>query len=184
MSVVGDAPEPAKTEMIIEFDDPNLEGLKFPLNDFLVITSIIGNCVVKRVLFDNGASMDILFHDTILRMGYNDSLLTPYDAHIYGFNGVELQVKGAIQLPMTIGEEPREATQMLNFQVVKASFNYNAVLGRTRIQVFKVVASTYNIVLKFPTRNGAGEKRGNQEMAGLMELGEGSPNRRHGCMRE
>ncbi|XP_074342477.1 uncharacterized protein LOC141680046 [Apium graveolens] len=80
-------------------------------------------------------------------MGYNDSQLTPSDAPIYGFNHVECKVEGAIQLPITIMEEPREATQMLKFQVVKA------------------VPSTYHIVPKFPTRNGVGEARGDQKMA-------------------
>ncbi|XP_074323367.1 uncharacterized protein LOC141660292 [Apium graveolens] len=115
MSIVGEPSKRSKSEMILEFGDPDLEGLKFPQNDPLVITSIIGNCPVMRVLVDNGASMDILFHDTFIRMGYNDSQLTLSDPPIYGFNHVECKVEGAIQLPVTIGEEPRDVTQMLNF---------------------------------------------------------------------
>ncbi|XP_074325323.1 uncharacterized protein LOC141662425 [Apium graveolens] len=98
-------------------------------------------------------------------MGYNDSQLTPSDTPIYGFNHVECKVEGAIQLPVIIGEEPREATQMLNFQVVKAASTYNAIMGRTGIHTFKAVPSTYHMVLKFPTRNGVGEARGDQKMA-------------------
>ncbi|XP_074346235.1 uncharacterized protein LOC141685008 [Apium graveolens] len=108
----------------------DLEGLKFPHDDPLVITPIIRNCPVIRVLVDTGASMDILLHDTFIRMGYNNSQLTLSDAPIYGFNHVECKVEGAIQLPVTIGEEPREATQMLNFQVVKAASTYNVIMGR------------------------------------------------------
>ncbi|XP_074342297.1 uncharacterized protein LOC141679805 [Apium graveolens] len=145
------------------------EDLKVPdlddKDDPLVITLIFGNCPVMRVLVDNGASVDILFHDTFIRMGYNDSQLIPSDAPIYGFNHVESKVEGAIQLPVTIGEEPREATQMLNFQVVKAASTYNAMMGRTGIHAFKAVPSTYYMVLKFPTRNGVGEARGDQKMA-------------------
>ncbi|XP_074336978.1 uncharacterized protein LOC141674155 [Apium graveolens] len=118
-----------------------------------------------RVLVDNGASVDILFHGTFIRMGYNDSHLTLSDAPIYGFNHVEYKVEGAIQLPITIEEEPREATQMLNFQVVKAASNYNAIMGRTGIHAFKAVPSTYHIILKFPTRNGIKEARGDEKMA-------------------
>ncbi|XP_074374228.1 uncharacterized protein LOC141714617 [Apium graveolens] len=151
--------------MTLEFGDPDLEGLKFPQDDPLVITPIIGNCHVMRVLVDSGASVDILFHDIFIRMGYNDSQLTPSDAPIYGFNHVECKGEGAIQLPVTIGEEPREATQMLNFQVVKAASTYNAIMGRTGIHAFKTVPSTYHMVLKFPTRNGVGEARGDQKVA-------------------
>ncbi|XP_074342469.1 uncharacterized protein LOC141680036 [Apium graveolens] len=110
MSIVGEPSKHSKSEMTLEFGDPDLEGLKFPQDNPLVITLIIGNCHVMRVLVDNGAFVDILFHDIFIRMGYKDSQLTPSDAPIYGFNHVECIVEGAIQLPVTIAEEPREAT--------------------------------------------------------------------------
>ncbi|XP_074336720.1 uncharacterized protein LOC141673891 [Apium graveolens] len=110
MNIVVEPSKRSKSEMTLEFADPDLEGLKFPQDDPLVITPIIGNCPVMRVLVDNGASVDILFHDKFIRMGYNNSQLTPSDAHIYGFNHVECKVEGEIQRPVTIGEEPREAT--------------------------------------------------------------------------
>ncbi|XP_074323931.1 uncharacterized protein LOC141660848 [Apium graveolens] len=130
MSIVGEPSKCSKSELTLEFGDPDLEGLKFSQDNPLVITPIIGNCLVMRVLVDNGASVDIIFHDTFIKMGYNDSQLTPFDAPIYGFIHVEYQVEGAIQLPVTIGEEPREATQKLNFLVVKAASTYNAIMGR------------------------------------------------------
>ncbi|XP_074323599.1 uncharacterized protein LOC141660510 [Apium graveolens] len=165
MSIIGEPSKRSKSEMTLKFGDPDLEGLKFPQDDHLVITPIIGNCPVMRVLVDNRDSMDILFHDTFIRMGYYDSQLNPSDAPIYGFNHVECNVEGAIQLPVTIGEEPREAMQMLNFPVVKATSTYNTIMGRTGIHAFKDVPSTYHMVLKFPTRNGIGEARGDQKMA-------------------
>ncbi|XP_074351631.1 uncharacterized protein LOC141690756 [Apium graveolens] len=128
MSIVGEPSKRSKSEMMLEFGDPDLEGLKFPQDDPLVIIPIIGNCPVMRFLVDNGASVDILFHDTFR-------------------------------------EEPREATQMLNFQFIKATSTYNAIMGRTGIHAFKSVPSTYHMVLKFPTRNGVGEARGDQKMA-------------------
>ncbi|XP_074342159.1 uncharacterized protein LOC141679596 [Apium graveolens] len=118
-----------------------------------------------RVLVDNEASVDILFHDTFIRMGYNDFKLTPSIAPIYGFNHVECKVEGEIQLLVTIEEEPREATQMLNFQVVKSASTYNTIMGRKGIQAFKFVPSTYHMVLKFLTRNGVGEAKRDQKMA-------------------
>ncbi|XP_074327405.1 uncharacterized protein LOC141665324 [Apium graveolens] len=165
MSIVGKLSKRSKPEITPEFGDLDLEGLKFSQDDPLVITLLIGNFHVMRVLVDNGASMDILFHDTFIRMCYNDSQLTPFDAPIYGFNHVECKVEGAIQLLMTIGEEPREATQMLNFQIVKAASTYNVIRGRTGIHTFKVVSSTYHMVLKFPTTNSVGEAKGDQKMA-------------------
>ncbi|XP_074352113.1 uncharacterized protein LOC141691275 [Apium graveolens] len=165
MNIVGDALKYAKIEMTLKFGDPDLVGLKFPHDDPLVITTIIRNCPVKRVLVDNGAFVDILFHYMFLRMGYTDSQLTHFDAPIYGFNGVKCQVEGVIRLPITIGEETREATHMLNVQVVKGASTYNAIMRRTGIHAFKVVPSTYHMILKFPTRNDVVEDKGDHKMA-------------------
>ena len=142
------------------FDDSDLEGVKFPHDDHLVITPVIGNSLVKRVLVDNGASVDILLHEAFLKMSYYDSQLTSSNMPIYGFNGVESKIEGIIQLPTTMGQEPREATQMLNFLVIKASSTYNAILGRTGLHAFKAIASTYHLKMKFPTRSGVGEEKG------------------------
>ncbi|XP_074377025.1 uncharacterized protein LOC141718543 [Apium graveolens] len=162
MSIVRGASKRANTEMTLEFGHPDLDSLKFPQDDPLVITPIIGNYPVKRVRVDNGAYVNILFHDKFLRMGYTNSQLTPSDAPIYGFNGVECQVVGVIKLPVTIG---KETTQMLNFQVVKEASTNNAIMGRTGIHTFKAVPSTYQIILKFPTRNYVGEEHGDHKMA-------------------
>ena len=82
MHIVGEPSKRAKTEVSISFDDSDLEGVKFPHDDPLVITPLIGNSEVKRVLVDNRASVDILFHDAFIKMGYNDSQLTPVDSPI------------------------------------------------------------------------------------------------------
>ncbi|XP_074327488.1 uncharacterized protein LOC141665400 [Apium graveolens] len=145
INIVREAPKHAKNEKTLEFGGLDLEGLKFPQDDPLVITTIIENCLVKRVLVDNGASVDILFHDMFLRMEYTDSQLSPSDGSIYRFNGVQCQVEEAIQLSVTIGEEPIEATQMLNFQVVKETSTYNSIMGRTGIHAFKDAPSTYHM---------------------------------------
>ncbi|KAL8134177.1 hypothetical protein AgCh_009293 [Apium graveolens] len=111
MQIVGEAPMRARTGVTMAFDDSDLKGVKFPHNDPMVITLIIGNNPIKRILVDNGASVDILLHDTFFRMGYNDSQLTPTDMPIYGFAGVECPVEGIIKLPTTIGQEPRVAPE-------------------------------------------------------------------------
>ena len=109
--------------------------------------------------------MDILFHEAFVKMGYNDSQLTPSDMPVYGFNGVETKVEGIIQLPLTMGQEPCEVTQMLNFLVIKVVTSYNAISGRTGINAFQDVASTYHLKIKFPTKNIIGMEKGDQKLA-------------------
>ncbi|KAK1383310.1 hypothetical protein POM88_021045 [Heracleum sosnowskyi] len=165
MTVVGEALKRARTEIAIDFDDSDLEGVKFPHDDLLVIVPVTGNSETKRVLVDNGASVDILFHDAFIKMGYTDSQLTPSNMPIYGFNGVESKVEGTIQLPMTMGQGSNPFTQMLNFIVIKATSTYNSILGRTGLHAFKVVALYYHLKIKFPTRSRIGEEQGDQKMA-------------------
>ena len=93
LQVVGGPPKKFRTEAAISFDDNDLEGIKFPHDDPLVIMPVICNVSVKRVLVDGGASVDILFHEAFVKMGYNDSQLTPSDMLVYGFNEVETKVE-------------------------------------------------------------------------------------------
>ena len=44
------------------------------------------------------------------------------------------------------------------FLVVECSFAYNAILGMS----WKVITSTYHLMIKFPTEYGVGEVRGDQ----------------------
>ncbi|XP_074356102.1 uncharacterized protein LOC141695786 [Apium graveolens] len=157
MHVVGEAPKWAKTGVSMVFDDFDLEGVKFPHDDPLVIIPIIGNNPIKRVLVENGASLDILLYDTFIKMGYNDYRLTPTDMPIYGFARIECPMEGIIKLHLTMRKEPKQAMQMLKFVVVKAGSTYNAIMGRTGIHAFKEIPSSYHSVIKFLTRDKRGK---------------------------
>ena len=152
-------------EAVISFDDSDLEGIKFSYDDSLVIIPVIDKSSVKRVMVDGGASVDLLFHEAFIRMGYNDSQLTLSDMTVYGFSGVETEVEGIIQLRMTMGQGPYVLAQMLNFWVIEAATAYNAILGRTGINAFRSMASTYHLKLKFPTKNDIEIEEGDQKLA-------------------
>ena len=63
MQVEKEAPTHAKTDVTKTFGDSNLNGIiKFPHDDPLVIILMIGKSSINRVLVDNEASVDILFH--------------------------------------------------------------------------------------------------------------------------
>ena len=107
LQVEGGPPKKSRTEVVINND---LERVKFPRDDPLVIMQVIGNSSVKQVMVDGGASLDILFHEAFLKMGYNDSQMTHFD---------KTKVERIIHLTMNMGQEPCEVTQMLNFFVIK-----------------------------------------------------------------
>ncbi|XP_073066041.1 uncharacterized protein [Primulina eburnea] len=54
---------------------------------------------------------------------------------------------------------------MVKFLVVKAPSAYNVILGRPSLNLFRAIASTYHMKLKFPTSDGAGEAVGDSRLA-------------------
>ena len=49
--------------------------------------------------------------------------------------------------------------------MVDCSSAYNAILGQPTLNSWKVVTSTYHLMIKFPTNYGVGKLRGNQVAA-------------------
>lgn len=82
-----------------------------------------------------------------------------------GFIGYRVTSLGSIDLPVTIGEYPKQTTKLITFLIVDCPSAYNVILGRTALNAFQVVTSTYQLVLKFPTDHRVGTVRGEQAFA-------------------
>ncbi|XP_011069645.1 uncharacterized protein LOC105155468 [Sesamum indicum] len=117
------------------------------------------------VLIDNGSSVDIIFSDVLRKMDLGGVRLKPVRTPLVGFGGNEVIPEGVIELPMSLGEEPKRKTCMVPFLVVDSPFTYNVVLGRPRLNKFRAVVSTFHLKMKFPTPQGIGEVTCNQRTA-------------------
>ncbi|GJW49749.1 hypothetical protein Tco_0091100 [Tanacetum coccineum] len=73
---------------------------------------------------------------------------------LVGFFGEVNYPLGMIYLSVTMGEQNRIQTVMMEFAVVKCHCPYNVILGRTRMRSLGAVASTIHSMIKFPTANG------------------------------
>ncbi|KAK3033968.1 hypothetical protein RJ639_034132 [Escallonia herrerae] len=149
----------------ITFSDDDSEGIKTPHDDPLVITIKAGNFDVKRVLIDNGSSVEILFHDAFKKMNIPTDRLRMIDTPLYGFSNHPVTAEGIIALPVAIGTPPTQANFMLDFVVVRVPSAYNAILGRPALNQLQAVVSTYHLKMKFPTEHGIGEVKGDQTTA-------------------
>ena len=69
---------------------------------------------------------------------------------------------GSIQLVLTLGDPPCQATTTVRFLIVDAPSAYNMLLGRSSLNAIKVIPSAYHMVINFPTKNGVGMVRGDQ----------------------
>ncbi|XP_022158414.1 uncharacterized protein LOC111024904 [Momordica charantia] len=70
---------------------------------------------------------------------------------------------GCIDLPVTIGQDATQVTQMAEFVVIDGRSAYNAIFGRPIIHSFRAVPSTLHQVLKYSTPNEVGMVRGEQK---------------------
>lgn len=91
--------------------------------------------------------------------------LRPMGSPLVGFTGDRVNPLGSITLPETLSSEPHQATHMVNFLVVDCPSAYNAIVGRTALNKFKAVTSTYHLRIKFPTESGVGCAKGDQKEA-------------------
>ena len=154
-----------RVDTTITFSDSDLEGCQHPHDDPLVICAIVANTTVHRVLVDNGSSADIIFASAFDKMGIGREKLEPVNTHLRGFSGEKVLPVGSIQLVLTLGEPPCQATMTARFLIVDAPSTYNMLLGRPSLNAIRAIPSAYHMVIKFPTVNGVRTVRGDQRVA-------------------
>ncbi|GFZ15785.1 hypothetical protein Acr_25g0001940 [Actinidia rufa] len=149
----------------ITFSNDDLRGLHLPHDDALVISAVIANFNIQRILIDNGSSADILFISAFERMKIGIDKLHPFHTPLIGLGGNTTHPLEWINLPITLGTEPHQTTVWQDFIVVDCPSLYNAILGRPTLGGIKAITSTYHLKLKFPTLTGIGEIKGDQKVA-------------------
>ena len=142
-----------------------MEGYQHPHDDPLVIRVVKANKTVHRFLVDNGSLADIIFASAFHKMGIGMEKLEPVNAHLWGFYGERVLPLGSIQLVLTLGDPPCQATMTVRFLIVDALSAYNILLGRPSLNAIRAIPSAYHMVIKFPTVNGVGMVRGDQRIA-------------------
>ena len=146
----------------ITFSDSDLEGCQHPHYYPLVVRAVVANKTVHRVLIDNGSSADIIFALAFDKMSIGREKLEPVNTHLWGFSGEKVLPLGSIQLVLTLGDPPCQATTTARFLIVDASSAYIMLLGRPSLNAIKAIPSAYHMMIKFPTVSGVGMVGGDQ----------------------
>ena len=95
-----------------------------------------------------------------MRLGQDQ--LRPVNSPLVGFGGMKVQPVGTVTLPVVVGAYPQQVVKDVNFLVVDCASSYNAIIGRPTLNSWKVVTSTYHLLVKFPTKHGVGQVQGDQ----------------------
>ena len=130
-----------------------------------MIRAVVANKTIHRVLVDNGSSADIIFASAFNQMGIGREKLEPVSAYLRGFSGERVLPLGSIQLVLTMGDPPFQATTTVRFLIVDAPSAYNMLLGRPFLNAIRAIPFAYHMVIKFSTANGVGMVQGKQRVA-------------------
>ena len=154
-----------RLDTTITFSDSDLEGCQHPHDDPFVIRAVVANKTIHRVLVDNGSSADIIFASAFDKMGIRRERLDQSTPTCEDYLEKKVLPLGSIQLVLTLGDPPCQATSIVRFLIVNAPSAYNVLLGRPSLNAIKAIPSAYHMVIKFPTVNEVGMVQGDQRMA-------------------
>ncbi|CAA0819849.1 Unknown protein, partial [Striga hermonthica] len=142
----------------ISFRAEDAAGVVVPHNDALVITAEVEGFDVKRVFIDTGSSVDVMFYDCFVQINRELNVeLKPVATALYGFNGGEVMPMGEVTLSVALGKGATRKVRMVRFVVVGADSSYNIIMGRTSLNAFQAVLSTYHMTIKYPVGENVGE---------------------------
>jgi hypothetical protein len=94
-------------DQIISFNEEDARGTHQPHDDALVITMNIAGFTTRRVMVDNGSSVDILYLYAYQQMKLDKEKLRPMEAPLVGFTGDKICPIGIVTLPIMIGTYPK-----------------------------------------------------------------------------
>nr|XP_016442633.1 PREDICTED: uncharacterized protein LOC107768042 [Nicotiana tabacum] len=112
-------------EYTLIFSKEDLETMMEPHNNALVISFLLSNTSVKRVLVDPGSTTNIIRSEVVEQLGLLNQVV-PIPRILHGFNMIGEVTKGEITLPINTSG----AIQNTEFQVIDGDMRYNALLGR------------------------------------------------------
>ena len=117
-------------------------GLDPPLH----IIGKVDEKLFKRILIDEGSTINIISNVAYKNLNLPDSLILAPSLQIRAFNVVICSTLGSIVLPIIVGAK---TVQTLLHIIEGNIIQYNVLLGRPWIREMKCVPSTYHGCLKY-----------------------------------
>jgi hypothetical protein len=90
----------------ITFTPTDGQGIEYPYEDALVISTIMKGHRVHWILVDNDSSMNILSIEAMMKIGIDASTMTLVPTPLIGIEGSAVPVKGAVGLTVIMRSIP------------------------------------------------------------------------------
>ena len=127
--VVGSTPPwPSKMlNSIISFSNLDFTRTDQNLHNLVVISVVIGNYIIRKVLVDQESSADNLYASTLQKIQIPESSLSPYYGHLVGFSRERINVLGVTKLRTIFGTEPNIRTINVRYLVINSRAPYHII---------------------------------------------------------
>ena len=133
----------------MSFSNEDKVGTLQSYDNALVITLKIGRYNVKKVLVDQGSSVEIMYPNLYKGLKLKLEDLACYDSPLMGFDGKVVIPNGQIRLPMQTGSE----VVHVDFIVVDVYSPYTTIVARPWLYALGAVSSTLHLKVKYSFRN-------------------------------
>ena len=121
----------------------------------MVLDPIINGYHLTRVLMDGGSSLNLIYQDTVRKMGIDPSRISQSNTTFKGvIPGVEAGCRGSLVLEVTFGSPDNFRSEELLFDIAPFRSGYHALLGRTTFARFNAVPHYAYLTLKMPAPRG------------------------------
>ncbi|KAG4930729.1 hypothetical protein JHK84_047713 [Glycine max] len=127
---------------IEDFVDPNFEAKT--KDEPMVISIVITNFMVSKVLIDQGSSTNTLYWKTFKRLKVSPDIVQPH----YGL------LLDYLDLMTTFGQGKLSRNFTVRYLIIDSDTSYFALIGRETLNELGTILSTPHLKMKFPTFTG------------------------------
>ena len=110
----------------ITFTDQDLERVRSPYNDALILTLRTNDFDVKMVLTDEGSSCEVIYLNLLKKLNLSEVDLMPVMTHLMGFNSASLSTREDDCGCLVRFDSPKDRLLVMN-----VSSPYSAIIRRT-----------------------------------------------------
>ena len=136
----------------------------------MVLDPIIDGYHLTRVLMDGGSSLNLIYQDTVCKMGIDPSRISQSNTTFIGvIPGVEARCRGSLVLEVTFGSPDNFRSEELLFTIAPLRSGYHALLGRMAFARFNAIPHYTYLKLKMPRPRGVITVSRNTERSLHME---------------
>ena len=122
----------------ISFSDDEIPPNGHGSTKALHITTKIKDCILPKILIDNGSSLNVMPMTTLSRLHVDVSYMKKSHIVVRAFDGTRREIIEEIELAIQVGP----TTFNVEFQVMDITSSYNCLLGRPWIHMAGLVLST------------------------------------------